>query len=405
MKTRQEPFSINKWDFYSFEGNTSDKISESAPMKTNYEASCFNDLMACLRLIYNVYSKYEAPAINSLWYRGHSNSAYNLLPTLIREYYGHNCKSSLPDYQRKMLEYFLTATRNSPELGNAYFFGNMQIENLSEMQHYHIPTNLLDWSEDPMVGLYFACFKKDDTLTAKEAAVFVLNPYVYNAVRGELIRYFIGNISVVNGDNVQRDNYLTAPYLSENLIPNFRAAYNLAAGYYTNYIFGPDHYHSLKDTNYHYDSNPLQNPSKYRNSKSPLFPIAVLIPKGNPHMVAQSGTFMAYNLCEMPIKEPNMQTKDAKHLYPHIDLEKIQEFYFSDAFQTYIKGGNLAQQLERTNSAKVIMDATPFLFKITLNVEAVKEYAEQVKIMGKRWDTIYPDLVNIGKNLANYIRS
>lgn len=402
MPNTQDSFSITKWNYHAFDGLGTEFRGNLKPMQTTYEVSCFGELINVLRTIRNVYVKYNNPVMESLWYRGQSSSKYKLFPTLLREYYKNYCQSSLPDYQRKLLEYFLMATRNSPELGAAYKYGNMQIENLSEMQHYRLPTSLLDWSEDPMVGLYFACFKKDDAITPNEAAVFVLNPYLYNLARGELIRYFIGNIRVVENNSIQMDSYLTAPYLSGNMIPNFRAAYNLTAKHFNNYIFGPGHYFSLRDTNCHHDSNPLENPSQYRDSKSPLFPLAILIPKGNPHMLAQSGTFVAFNLCEMPIKKRSPLDEELD-LYPHINLEKVQEFYFSNVFQNYVSGA-LEQQLERTPCGKAIMDATPFLFKIVIKKEAVKECAEQVKIMGKRWDTIYPDLINIGDHLANFVK-
>lgn len=46
------------------------------------------------------------------------------------------------------------------------------------MQHYGLPTRLLDWSESPLVALYFALSGDEDAKT--DAAVWVLNPMKLN---------------------------------------------------------------------------------------------------------------------------------------------------------------------------------------------------------------------------------
>lgn len=49
---------------------------------------------------------------------------------------------------------------------------------LTLMQHYGLPTRLLDWSESPLVALYFALSSDEDAKT--DAAVWVLNPMRLN---------------------------------------------------------------------------------------------------------------------------------------------------------------------------------------------------------------------------------
>lgn len=49
---------------------------------------------------------------------------------------------------------------------------------LTLMQHYGLPTRLLDWSESPLVALYFALSGDEDAKT--DAAVWVLNPMKLN---------------------------------------------------------------------------------------------------------------------------------------------------------------------------------------------------------------------------------
>lgn len=48
---------------------------------------------------------------------------------------------------------------------------------LTMMQHYGLPTRLLDWSESPLVTLYFALSEKKDDI---DAAVWIMNPMKLN---------------------------------------------------------------------------------------------------------------------------------------------------------------------------------------------------------------------------------
>ena len=73
-------------------------------------------------------------------------------------------------------------------------------------------------------------------------------------------------------------------------------------------------------------------------------------------MLAQSGTFVAFNLCEMPIKKQD-NIEDELDLYPHINLEKVQEFYFQISFKT-MSVEHWSSKWRGLPAVKAIMDAT-----------------------------------------------
>lgn len=115
------------------------------------------------------------------WYRGCEKTSHELLPGLYRRPRKTNV-GELLDVEKKMLGWF--TRRSVPflprELPDAW-------DRLFMMQHWRMPTRLLDWTENPFVALYFALRGSQSRPIVQEeekreaAAVWVLQPEHWNA--------------------------------------------------------------------------------------------------------------------------------------------------------------------------------------------------------------------------------
>ena len=95
-----------------------------------------------------------------LFYRGHSNVSYKLEPSLYRN------KTWLANEKTMYQELQINCPDDFERL-------NKHIEILAEMQHYGLPTRLLDVTQNPLIALYFAC--EDCTSYAGEVIIFAQN--------------------------------------------------------------------------------------------------------------------------------------------------------------------------------------------------------------------------------------
>lgn len=84
-----------------------------------------------------------------VWFRGHSDSSFELLPSVFRRS-GKNQDGPYYD-EVALLEEFI---RRHPQAKHEH---SNTLELLTYAQHYGLPTRLLDWTENLLVAIYFAC--------------------------------------------------------------------------------------------------------------------------------------------------------------------------------------------------------------------------------------------------------
>ena len=130
---------------------------------------------------------------NSLvWFRGQSDSAWNLIPGLGR-------RDAKPVAESTLIKRF---KQNAvPHLQSK---PSTEWEWLFLMQHHRLRTRLLDWTESPLVGLFFAV--DDPGFDQKDATLWCIDPVALN--HNANIR-FTHNLEIpaFDHDNIL-DNYL-----------------------------------------------------------------------------------------------------------------------------------------------------------------------------------------------------
>jgi hypothetical protein len=122
--------------------------------------------------------KFDRDDVGGPWYRGQQRKHWSLVPNIFRI----GCSDR--ETEDEIREEFAT---RAPALSRYENLPTSDWDLYFLMQHYGAPTRLLDWTESPVIALYFAV---RDNPGYYDSAVWMLNPYGLNkraANKGEVI--------------------------------------------------------------------------------------------------------------------------------------------------------------------------------------------------------------------------
>lgn len=191
------------------------------------------------------------------WFRGQVKANWPLLPGIMRSTPGLSEASALARFKQSAA----MLTDHTP--GTAFDWTFL-------MQHYGVPTRLLDWTESPLVALFFAVDNNGKYRNA-DAAVWCLKPTELNK-----------NANISNASEA-------------NYIPSF-------------------------------DDIELQPyaSDKLKTTNVELLPVATIATRNNPRIQAQLGTFTIHHTKKVAIEAVGDGSHVIKYTIPHASRENIK---------------------------------------------------------------------------------
>lgn len=138
--------------------------------------------------IYSIVSIIRSNFFNSdeIWFRGQGDSSFFLKPSLLR------LKNGIKREKELFIEYKRLAAGINMSRDNDW-------ETVIDMQHYGVPTRLLDWTSNLGTALYFALSSSMENGTM---ALFLLNPIKLNRLSD------ISEIPILPPYNTQEFSYI-----------------------------------------------------------------------------------------------------------------------------------------------------------------------------------------------------
>ncbi|MEZ6104452.1 MAG: FRG domain-containing protein [Pirellulaceae bacterium] len=122
-----------------------------------------------MRLVDDIWVRWtnEADFVADIWFRGHADMIWLLIPSALRPPFSSVSEHRYRhDFKLRAQPFLNEATQLPKDDWDWYFL----------MQHYGVPTRLLDWTESALVGLYFAIQSAPGT----DGCVWILNPRQIN---------------------------------------------------------------------------------------------------------------------------------------------------------------------------------------------------------------------------------
>lgn len=126
--------------------------------------TCINDLISEIQRI-----KDDKKLNYLLWFRGHSDKGWDLIPSVQR---GNYAKEEVEQFMAN--DFYMRACVSMKERPSQNYCGWITM-----MQHFGLPTRLLDWSLSPLIALFFAT-NDYEKYPDKDGCIWILRPGLLN---------------------------------------------------------------------------------------------------------------------------------------------------------------------------------------------------------------------------------
>ena len=133
-----------------------------------------------------------------IWFRGISRSSYKLVPSIYRNNVWNYNKSGAQDITNSFIHKAKIYYSNKSRISKWEWY--------HLMQHYGVPTRLLDWTEGYLIALFFAV---RNLSSVSIPSVWCINPFELNNFSSGEVVYFTDPITRDEEDNEIVDKYLS----------------------------------------------------------------------------------------------------------------------------------------------------------------------------------------------------
>lgn len=204
-------------------------------------------------------AKIENDDSKTLFFRGHNDKTYKLKPTLYRQ----------EKYFKSEHKIFRDAILNCPQ---DFYTCKSTIEILVKMQHYGVPTRILDLTRNALTALYFAC----ESNLKLDGEVIILN------IPDEEICYYDSDKISILANLAKQDMGFEFNYDPDL---NYEATQPVT---YVNKKYFSYLLHSIKEEKPHFQD--IINPRHLEEV------FAVQVKLDNPRIIKQNGAFLIFGV-------------------------------------------------------------------------------------------------------------
>ena len=148
-----------------------------------------------------------------LLFRGHANYEWRLLPSMLR---------FENDFALRLEAAYLEPLLRGKKI--PFLNTNDPIVLMMNLQHFGAPTRLLDWTFDPLIALFFACYDNTSKNDDIDGNLFFINKNLYKSfeIDNKENEFFKQSITTENVERFIKRSIIDSIYVIEPMIKNPR---------------------------------------------------------------------------------------------------------------------------------------------------------------------------------------